>query len=76
MATIATPRLRLFAGPNGSGKSALLDGVRGQFNLGVYVMLMRLRSSWSGNGFCICPITNWPQHRPILRHFWRMGKRP
>ena len=37
MATTATPRLRLFAGPNGSGKSALLDELRGQFNLGVYV---------------------------------------
>ena len=31
------PRLRLFAGPNGSGKSALLDELRGKFNLGVYV---------------------------------------
>ncbi|GAA3951957.1 zeta toxin family protein [Hymenobacter algoricola] len=37
MTTAATPRLRLFAGPNGSGKSALLDELRGQFNLGVYV---------------------------------------
>ncbi|WP_210516823.1 hypothetical protein [Hymenobacter terricola] len=37
MATITIPRLRLFAGPNGSGKSALLDELRGQFNLGVYV---------------------------------------
>lgn len=37
MAAITTPRLRLFAGPNGSGKSALLDELRGQFNLGVYV---------------------------------------
>ncbi|TGE13861.1 hypothetical protein [Hymenobacter elongatus] len=37
MTTAATPRPRLFAGPNGSGKSALLDELRGQFNLGVYV---------------------------------------
>ena len=37
MAAITTPRLRLFAGPNGSGKSALLDELRGHFNLGVYV---------------------------------------
>ncbi|GAA3981789.1 hypothetical protein [Hymenobacter antarcticus] len=37
MTASATPRLRLFAGPNGSGKSALLDELRGQFNLGVYV---------------------------------------
>ena len=33
----STPRLRLFAGPKGSGKSALLEELRGEFNLGVYV---------------------------------------
>ena len=37
MAGATVPRLRLFAGPNGSGKSALLEELRGQFNLGVYV---------------------------------------
>ncbi len=37
MAGVTVPRLRLFAGPNGSGKSALLEELRGQFNLGVYV---------------------------------------
>ena len=37
MAGITVPRLRLFAGPNGSGKSALLEELRGKFNLGIYV---------------------------------------
>lgn len=37
MAGSTVPRLRLFAGPNGSGKSALLEELRGKFNLGVYV---------------------------------------
>ena len=37
MAGVTVPRLRLFAGPNGSGKSALLEELRGKFNLGVYV---------------------------------------
>ena len=37
MTSRTIPRLRLFAGPNGSGKSALLEELRGKFNLGVYV---------------------------------------
>ena len=37
MAGVTIPRLRLFAGPNGSGKSALLEELRGKFNLGIYV---------------------------------------
>ena len=37
MSGVTVPRLRLFAGPNGSGKSALLEELRGKFNLGVYV---------------------------------------
>lgn len=37
MAGATIPRLRLFAGPNGSGKSALLEELRGKFNLGIYV---------------------------------------